>query len=271
MNQESDEKYTLLNTAIQKAMVKRKAEKEAAFFIKELKQGMTLLDCGCGPGSITEGFAKIVNPAKVVGVDADPVQIGDAQDRITKMGITNLSFQPASVYELPFEDNSFDAVFSHALLEHLHDPLKALSEMKRVLKPGGIIGARVPDHAAYLVSPDNELLKKGLKFERDLLAHKGGNPFIGRGLRGIFHEAGFINVVGSASYDHAGDKEHIELVSTLLSGSFYKGGLVDQLIELGWSNPGELKQISDEWEQWKDNPAAFFGVARCEAIGWKPV
>src|SRR5512142_1845750 len=101
----------------------RQAESHAAFFTPYLSPGMRLLDCGCGPGSITCGLAGIVAPGGVVGIDLYAKALDAAQS------VSNVRFQAASVYELPFPDGSFDAVFSHAVLEHLAEPLKALAEM----------------------------------------------------------------------------------------------------------------------------------------------
>ena len=108
-------------------MSRRTAESHAAFFLSQLKPGMRLLDCGCGPGGITMGLAEQVRPGEVVGIDIGGVQLEHALER-AKVGTVPAIFREASVYLLPFPDGDFHAVFSHALFEHLAEPLKALAE-----------------------------------------------------------------------------------------------------------------------------------------------
>ena len=126
-------------------MSQRTAEIHAGFVLPYLKPGWRVLDAGCGPGTITLGLARKVAPGQVVGIDiVEGSQFSDARERARCEGL-NVEFRKASVYELPFEDGSFDAVFSHALLEHLSAPAAAILELRRVLKPGGLIGLRAGD------------------------------------------------------------------------------------------------------------------------------
>src|SRR4051812_17808527 len=123
----------------------RRATTSAQFFTGYLKAGMDLLDCGCGEGTITVDLAELVAPGKVEGIDLSRDSIEFATQLAVKRKLTNCRFQQGSVYDLPFPDASFDAVFSHALFEHLTDKTKALQEVERVLKPHGIVALRAPD------------------------------------------------------------------------------------------------------------------------------
>jgi ubiquinone/menaquinone biosynthesis C-methylase UbiE len=96
-------------------MLKRTAAKHAAFFTPCLRRGMRVLDCGCGPGTITLDLGNLVSPGQVVGIDLEPTQLRSAQNRSRQQGI-NAWFGVASVYDLPFADGQFDAVFAHARL-----------------------------------------------------------------------------------------------------------------------------------------------------------
>jgi ubiquinone/menaquinone biosynthesis C-methylase UbiE len=100
-----------------------------------------VLDAGCGPGTITLGLSRKVAPGQVVEIDTEDSQFTNAREEAQRAGL-NVEFRKASVHELPFPPRSFDAVFSHALLEHISDVDAALAEMRRVLKPGGLIGLR---------------------------------------------------------------------------------------------------------------------------------
>lgn len=123
----------------------REATTEAAFFLPHIRSGMALLDCGSGPGSITAGLAKVVALGDTVGIDIEPTVVEQARENATSQGLSNLRFEVASIYELPFPDESFDAVFAHTVLQHLSEPVKALGEIHRVMKPGGVVGLRESD------------------------------------------------------------------------------------------------------------------------------
>lgn len=95
------------------------------------------MDSGCGGGSITLGLAAHLAPGEVVGLVFEPSVLDWARDLAVGRGITNVRFEPGSVYDLPFPAASFDAAFSRSVLEHFAKPLEALREVRRVLKPGG--------------------------------------------------------------------------------------------------------------------------------------
>ena len=120
----------------QQCHASRTATSHAAFFLPFLNSGMTLLDCGCGSGGITLGLAEACSPGQVIGIDIGITEIERAISNANEKKCSNVRFEVASIYELPFPDETFDAVFSHAVLEHLQTPLKALTEMNRVLNPG---------------------------------------------------------------------------------------------------------------------------------------
>lgn len=181
-------------------MAQRRAGTHAAFFTPRLRPGMRLLDCGCGPGTLTVDLAGIVAPGEVVGVDRETSQVETARTLARLRGV-NARFEAASVYELPFPDRHFDAAFSHALFEHLREPLRALAEIKRVLKPGGFAGLRCPDWGGFLIHPSTELLDQAIASYKDLQTANGGDVTAGRKLGSWLRQAGFQNVDMSASYE----------------------------------------------------------------------
>ena len=139
-------------------MAARSVGSHGQFFMPHLKSGVSVLDCGCGPGSITLGIAEFVAPGKVVGVDFGVGQIAGTQSSAARRGIANVNFLAADSYSLPFAESSFDRVFSHALMEHLADPLRAVKELHRVLKPGGVIGVCSPDWGGFGLAPPSDEL-----------------------------------------------------------------------------------------------------------------
>lgn len=95
----------------------RRAATHAAFFLPYVQPGMSLLDCGCGPGTITLDFASIVAPGEVVGVDVEPSQLRFAWAQPADRETSNTRFSLADLYALPFSDSTFDAAFLHGVLE----------------------------------------------------------------------------------------------------------------------------------------------------------
>lgn len=119
--------------AVIQGLNRRTATQEAAFFLPYLEPGMHLLDCGCGPGAITTGLAQVVAPGNAVGLDIAAGQLKHGATCAQDRDLSNLHFHAGNIYRLPFPDETFDAVFVHAVLYHLQDPLSALREVYRVL------------------------------------------------------------------------------------------------------------------------------------------
>ncbi|MGH9666537.1 MAG: methyltransferase domain-containing protein [Bryobacteraceae bacterium] len=186
--------------AIVNFMAQRTAETHAGFFLPQLKPGWSLLDAGCGPGAITLGLARTVAPGQVIGIDVEDSQFGNAREQAQLEGLP-VEFRKASVYHLPFPDGSFDAVFSHALLEHVSDPAAAVLELRRVLKPGGLIGLRAGDLGGLLIDSASE--GPAQAFGAYLAIQKNGSrdPNVGRKLGRLLRNAGFAVQKVTASYE----------------------------------------------------------------------
>ncbi len=103
-----------------------------------IRPGMRAADLGCGVGMVTALLADLVGPAgHVVGVDASAEQIAQARERLRNS--TNASFVAASATDTGLQPESFDLVYCRFLLIHLPDPERALREMWKLLRPGGIV------------------------------------------------------------------------------------------------------------------------------------
>ena len=110
------EQYTMgYGPAATGIMATRTARSHAAFFLPKLKPGMSVLDCGCGPGTVTIGFAEVVAPGQVVGTEIEDSQVALARENASTRNVSNVRFEVADIYALPFESASFDAVFISAV------------------------------------------------------------------------------------------------------------------------------------------------------------
>ena len=118
---------------------RRSVETHASHLLPYLKPGLRVLDFGCGPGTISVGLAKAIEPGELHGIDVEESQIDLARSAAESGGHRNAIFHVGSATRLPFEDDYFDAAHCHAVLMHIPDTQATLSEVRRVLKPGGII------------------------------------------------------------------------------------------------------------------------------------
>lgn len=232
-------------------MLKRTAATHAAFFIPVLYRGMRVLDCGCGPGTITLDLAKLVSPGEVFGIDLEPTQLRSAQHP-SRQQQSNAWFGVASVYALPFSDGQFDAVFAHALFEHLREPGRALLEMKRVLRSSGLVGIRSPDWAGWLVNPPSPQIEQAFHLFKQMQIANGGNPYVGRALKGLLRQSGFSKISISASYEVFRDPtSFVEWLTSCLESRGHT----------------ELRKNGQEVRAWSEHPDAFVVATMFEGLG----
>lgn len=186
------ENYTPGHTPTATAFLAARDLDSHGFFLAPLLQpGFDVLDAGCGPGTITTGIAEMVFPGRVTAVDLSAVQLEAGRRLAQGREIMNLDFVAASACEMPFADHSFDVVFSHALLEHLPSPEKAMAEFHRVTRPGGFIGLCCPDWGAVETAALPRKAGLAIQAYRDLQERNGGNTRAGAKLPAWLNRAGF--------------------------------------------------------------------------------
>lgn len=122
-------------------------------FIAEMKDGCVVLDIGCGEGGLLKALRLFRNDARLIGMDKE--------SQTLPAGIT---FFKINILEekLPLDDNSIDYAFMTHVLEHLHNPGDILSELQRVLKPGGKIYIEAPSIRSCYVPSISFNLKDGM-------------------------------------------------------------------------------------------------------------
>jgi SAM-dependent methyltransferase len=257
------------STVVVEVHGRRTAAREAAFFLPHLRPGMSLLDAGCGPGSITVGLAAAVAPGMVVGLDIEPSVLDQARALAAGQGAITMRFVVGSAGTLPFPDGSFDAVFAHTLLEHVRDPVAALRDLRRVLRPGGVLGVRDCDWDSGVYAPVNPDVARAVALYDQVWRGNGGHPAAGRHLRGWLRAAGFTRVHTSASFRWDGSAADARAFGELLGHRFTLPNLVEPALANGWADHEELSRISAACLAWSRHPDAFAAMMMCEAVGWK--
>ncbi len=167
------------------------AQASAAHLLPYLRPGLRVLDFGCGPGTISVGLADAVDPGEVQGVDMEKSQIDLARAAAKATGRSNAMFHVGDVTALPFEDGFFDVAHCHNVLIHVPDTRAVLAEVKRVLKPGGIIACRELICESSFTRPHFGVLREPWNMFEDLLAADDGHPQIGKELKVQMVAAGF--------------------------------------------------------------------------------
>ena len=227
----------------------RTAARDAHFFLPHLRPSMRVLDCGCGPGSITVGLADAVRPGEVVGIDMQAAEI--ARALAGNLTVENVRFEVASVYQLPFDDASFDAVFAHGVLMHLHDPVRALREMRRVLRPPDIVGIR-DFELVGVKTPSTPVLERIDELWRRTLEHRGINPVFARHQRWALRQAGFARTEALVDIRYAGSAEGTQRAAAQMLDRF-QHAVVPTALEQGWITEGEGAALCAELLAWLED------------------
>jgi SAM-dependent methyltransferase len=178
-------------------------------------------------------------------------------------------FATGDVTALPFADAAFDAVFCHAVLHHLRDPLAALREFRRVLRRGGVIGVADADYDGSIIAPADTALDASARMLADLRAHtSGGDLRVGKHLRHLLHEPGFARITASVQAGYDGDAEAVRRTGLFWAAYFGTPELRDYAIEVGLGSDTQLDAMSEAWLRWSESPGAFGARFWCQAVGW---
>ncbi|MDA0815304.1 MAG: methyltransferase domain-containing protein [Chloroflexi bacterium] len=249
---------------------RRTAERDAAHLLPHLRAGMRLLDVGCGPGTITVGLARAVAPAEAVGIEVVPDVLVTAREHAATEGVTNLRFEEASVYALPYADASFDVAHAHQVLQHLARPADAAREVYRVLVPGGIFAVRDADYQTMVAWPREPEIDRWRDLYHAVAWRNDADPDAGRRLPAWLHEGGFTDLRTTGSAAVFADPESVRNWGYSWADRTIESSFGKQALEYGLASRAELEAIAAGWRRWADHPDAFFMYTNVECIGMRP-
>lgn len=265
----SDEKYLHGYSEEHRAFLSmRTATQQAAFFLPILKPGMRLLDCGCGMGALTTSLAEWLGTGEVVGFDREPSQIEAARAWAAGKGVQNVRFELGNIYDIPFPDASFDAVFAYTVLEHVRDPLRAMREMRRVLKSGGVAGVYDPDYETMLQTPSTPGVQELNRLMRRF-SEENASPYYARNQRQYLLEAGFARTEGFAFAVGGGNSQFIAGSYRVVIKPTIEA-IRPWIVEQGLANDVHIDELLLEAQAWSERPDAFFALTQCAAVAWAP-
>ncbi|MFD0560196.1 methyltransferase family protein [Stackebrandtia endophytica] len=239
----------------------RTVENSAGYLLPHLRPGMSILDVGCGPGTITIDLAERVTPGRVVGVDP----VGSVIAEATALGGT-AEFLVGDVSALDVADDTFDIVHAHQVLQHLGDPVAALREMRRVAKPGGIIAARDADYAAMTWFPESRGIEDWLRIYRAVARESGGEPDAGRRLAAWARDADLEDVDATAGvWCFAAEADRVWWAN-LWADRMLESRVGERAVAGGHCTRGDLARIATAWREWAAEPAGWFSVLHGEIV-----
>ena len=244
----------------------RTAENSAGYLLPHLRSDLTLLDIGCGPGTITLDLARRVAPGSVLGIDASADVIRRAEAARVETGVDNVRFTTGDVYALATDDAAFDVVHAHQVLQHLSDPVAALVQLRRVLRADGLLAARDSDYASFTWAPANPLLDRWNTLYHEVTARNDADADAGRHLLGWVRAAGFGDVTVSSSTWTFADPDGRAWWGGLWADRCADSGFALQAVEYGFSDTAELGAIADAWRAWAAEPDGFFMVPHVEIL-----
>jgi SAM-dependent methyltransferase len=244
----------------------RTVQNSAAYLIAEIAPGRSVLDVGCGPGTITVDLARRVAPGCVIGIDASPDVLAQARAHAVENGVGNVTFTTGDAYALDFPDDTFSVVHAHQTLQHVSDPAAVLSEMYRVAKPGGVIAARDADYGGMIWFPPLPGLTQWMATYQSVHRSNGSEPDAGRHLRYWAVQAGLTDITSTGSTWCFADDEDRAWWGGLWADRVRNSSFADQAIERGFATDTDIDGIRETWLRWIDQPGAWFAIPNGEIL-----
>ncbi len=209
--------------------------------------GYHVLEAGCGVGAQTVILARNSPDAFFTCIDISEESLRLAENRAKAEGLNNVEFRQADLYHLPFQPETFDAVFVCFVLEHLPQPETALLALRQVLKEGGEITVIEGDHGSCFFHPHSEQARSAINCLVRDQADLGGDSNIGRRLHPLVGSAGFRDAKVSPRMVYV-DSSKPSLVEGFTKNTFIAmvAGVRDRVISSRMMDPAEFdKGITD--------------------------
>ena len=241
----------------------RTVENSAAYLLPHLRPGLSILDVGCGPGTITAGLAAAVAPGPVTALEVSDDVLELARSTVDN---ENVRFLVGDVNALDFPDGTFDVVHAHQVLQHLTDPVAALREMLRVCRADGVVGVRDADYAAMAWYPADPLLDRWLQIYHAVARANGAEPDAGRRLLAWARAAGAADIVPTASVWCYATPADRQWWGGMWGDRILRSAITPQAIDGGHSDLDELTAISHAWRRWAATDDGWFLIPHGEVL-----
>jgi ubiquinone/menaquinone biosynthesis C-methylase UbiE len=223
-----------------------------------LRDGSTVLEAGCGPGAVLARLHELLPGARLLAVEPDPELAALARARVPAAEVS-----VAAAEALPYPDGSVDAIVARYVFQHLADPLVAARELRRVLRPGGLLAAVEVDGQLWGLAepsfPETAAIHAKVWLAQ---SGRGGDRMIARKLPRILRRAGFDRIetrlYGYGSDEHSLDAfaPHLDPAQTLA-----------RHVEDGTITPAEYGAALAAYRRFRADPDAFVVLAGLVVAG----
>lgn len=244
----------------------RTAENSAAYLLPELHPGMSLLDVGSGPGTITVDLAERVAPGCVTALETSQEALTLTRAEAERRGCTTIDYVVGDVHALDLPAANFDVVHAHQVLQHVAGPVAALREMVRVCRPGGIVAARDADYAGFTWYPASPGLDRWRALYNAAARANGGEPDAGRRLLGWAHAAGCQDLTASSSTWCYADPVTRQEWGAMWADRIAGSAIAEQLLRSGLATVNELEAVADAWRNWAAEPDGWLSLLHGEIL-----
>jgi SAM-dependent methyltransferase len=197
----------------------------------------------------------------VVGIDSARPVLDEALEIARTTGVA-VTYEVGDAYALDIEDDAFDIVHAHQVLQHLADPVAVLREMRRVCRPGGVVAAREVDYGSAVATP--EVTADWLAVYDAMARRGGGEPNAGRMLLSWCRRAGLEDVdSGADCWCFSAAEERAWWGHAWAERAVHSDYAVAS-VEQGVSTPERNEEIAGRWRAWVDAPDGWFAITH----GW---
>ncbi|MCI2958565.1 methyltransferase domain-containing protein [Agromyces atrinae] len=266
MNDQRDDYVHGHHESVLRTHAWRTVENSAAYLAPHLAPGLSVLDVGSGPGTITIDIARRVSPGRVVGIDASQDVVERARGLAESEGVTNVEFAVGDAYALELADEGVDIVHAHQVLQHVARPVDVLREMHRVLKPGGILAVREVDYGGVMIDPATAALTEWLSIYRAVHRWGGGEPDAGRRVTSWAHEAGFSDIRSTGSLWVFATHAERDWWGSAWAERATESTFATHAIESGHADLETLERIAAGWRAWATADEGWLGMPHGEII-----
>jgi len=254
--------------AVLSAHARRTAAAFTPYVIPLVQPHFSILDVGCGPGTISADLAALAPDGTVTCLDPSETALDAARTVARERGLANMRFVRGEVEKLPFGEGEFDLVHAHQVVIHTRDALAAVTEMKRVLKTGGVLASKDMILNSMAWFPDKRGMDVWKKAMVGSMALTGADPDMGVRTKDAAIRAGFEpkNIRCSVGSWCFAKEEDVRWWGTSVADRLAEGGELRGrvVVQGGFLTGKEVDEGVRAWREWAEDPAAWFGVMNGE-------